>query len=103
MTNLRRIAFGAAIVLPLAFAGGHAFAFSYTDGPPGYDDGNSFADPDAQFDVTSDHMSQMYDTDTADYSDALTGNSSTGDAAPSRASPGIATPLRLPTNIGGNR
>ena len=98
MTSFQRIAFGAAILLPLAFAGGYAFAFSYTDGPPGYDDGNSFADPDAQFDVTSDHMSQMYDLDTTDDSDALTRSSREPDVAP-----GVAMPLRLPTNIGGNR
>lgn len=98
MTHLLRFAFGAAIVVPLALAGGYAVAFSYTDGPPSYDDGNTFADPDAQFDVTSDHMSQMYDLDTTDYSDALTRSSSEPDVAP-----GVATPLRLPTNIGGNR
>jgi len=98
MISFRRIAFGAAIVLPFALTGGHAFAFSYTDGPPGYDDGNSFADPDAQFDVTSVRMSQMYDSDTTDYSDALTGQSSERGTAP-----GATIPLRLPADIGGNR
>jgi|SRR5689334_22868772 len=97
MTSFRRVAFGVAIVLPLAFAGSHAFAFSYTDGPPGYGDGNSFADPDAQFDATSDHMSQMYDSDNTDFSDMLTRQSG------ETAAPAVSAPPRLPIDIGGNR
>jgi len=97
MTSFRRIAFGVAIALPLVVTGSHAFAFSYTDGPPGYDNGNSFADPDAQFDATSDHMSQMYDSDTTDYSDMLIRQSG------EPAAPAVSAPPRLPIHIGGNR
>ena len=97
MISFRHVAFGVAIVLPLVFSGGHAFAFSYTDGPPGYGDGNSFADPDAQFDVMSDHMNQMYDSDTTDYSEMLTRQPGGEPATPT-----VTAPARLPT-IGGNR
>lgn len=98
MTNLRCLAFGIAIVLPLFVAGGQAHAFSYTDGPPGYGDGNSFADPDAQFDVMSDRMNQMYDSDTTDYSQMLTQQPDGGASAPA-----VSAPPRLPIDIGGNR
>jgi len=92
----RRFALGLAIALPVTLLAGHAVAFSYTDGPPGYGDGSSFADPDSRFDAMSDHMSQMYGADTTDYSGMLTnGPAGTGNTA-------APTP-RLPTNIGGNR
>lgn len=97
MTSYKHIALGLAIVMPLVVAGSCAFAFSYTDGPPGYGDGSTFADPDSRFDAMSDHMSQMYGADTADYSGMLT-----DDAAPGTGNTAAPTP-RLPTNIGGNR
>jgi hypothetical protein len=99
MTSYHRVALGLAVALPLAFAGGHAFAFSYTDGPPGYSTGNDFADPDSQFDAMSDHMNQMYGTDTTDYSEMLTGN---GDGSQAGGSVAPA-PVRMPNNLGSNR
>ena len=98
MTSFQRLALSIAIVLPLALVGGRAHAFSYTDGPPGYGDGNGFADPDAQFDAMSDHMNQMYDSDTTDYSEMLTRQ-----PANTPATPVVSAPARLPTDIGGNR
>jgi hypothetical protein len=93
----RRFALGFAIALPVALLAGHAFAFSYTDGPPGYGNGSTFADPDSQFDAMSEHMTQMYSAETPDYSNMLT-----ADPASATGNVPASTP-RLPTNIGGNR
>ena len=93
MTSCQRIALG------LAIAGEHAFAFSYTDGPPGYSAGSAFADPDSQFDAMSDHMNQMYGGDTTDYSEMLTGN----DGASQSGATAAPAPVRLPNNLGSNR
>ena len=97
MTSYRRIVLGLAIAMPLSVAGSCAFAFSYSDGPPGYSTGDTFADPDSRFDAMSDQINQMYGADTADYSDILT-NQSDGSPAPA-----VTLTPRLPTNIGGNR
>ena len=96
MTSFKHIALGLAIAMPLAVAGSCAFAFSYTDGPPGYSTGNNFADPDAGFDATYDRMNQMYGTDTTN--DEMLSNDS-GNTPSQDVSPAP----RLPTNIGGNR
>ena len=97
MTSFKRIALGLAVAMPLAVAGGCAFAFSYTDGPAGYSSGNTYADPDVGFDANYDRMNQMYGTYTTDDGDLLDNDS--GNAQPQDAS----QPQRLPTNIGGNR
>jgi hypothetical protein len=97
MTSYKRIALGLAIAMPLAVAGGCAFAFSYTDGPAGYSSGNAYADPDAGFDATYDRLNQMYGTDTNGDDDLLSNDSGSAPAQDVSRAP------RLPTNIGGNR
>ena len=94
MTSFHRIVLGLAVAMPLAVAGSCAFAFSYTDGPPGYSTGDNFADPDSRFDAMSDQMNQMYGADTTDYSEMLTNSS---EAAAGTTSP---APLRLPPTVG---
>ncbi len=98
MTSYRRIVLGLAVAMPLVVAGSCAFAFTYSDGPPGYSTGDNFADPDSRFDAMSDQMNQMYGADTTDYSEMLTNTPSGGSAAPA-----VTLVPRSPTNIGGNR
>lgn len=99
-----RFAFAVALALPLIIGGAQAFAFSSNDEPPGLG-GSGFTDPDAQFDVMSDQMSQMYGTAPTDYSD-LFSNDDAAPGAPQGTSLENASPViarRLPTNIGGIR
>jgi hypothetical protein len=97
MTGYRRIVLGLAIAMPLAVAGSCAFAFTYSDGPPGYSTGDTFIDPDSRFGAMSDQLNQMYGADTTDYSEMLT-NQPAGSPAPA-----VTLVPRSPTNIGGNR
>ncbi len=97
MTSYKHIVLGLAIAMPLAVAGSCAFAFSYTEGPPGYSSGNAYADPDAGFDTTYDRLNQMYGTDTTDDGNMLSDDSSNASSQDAGQAP------RLPTNIGGNR
>ena len=93
MTSYRRIVLGLAVAMPLAVAGSCAFAFTYSDGPPGYSSSDTFADPDSRFDAMSDQMNQMYGTDTTDYSDLLTNPSDS--AADNGSSPAPHLPFAV--------
>jgi hypothetical protein len=97
MTTSRRLAFALLLVFPLALSAGGAFAFSYGEGPAGYGNGDTYADPDSRFGAMSEHMSQMYGAPDVDYSEMLTGNSGVSQNS------GAVSVSRMPTNIGGNR